>query len=186
MSTFKPLIVSLDLEFNQPSGRIIQIGAVVGDLSTGKVLAEFSYFVNPLESLAPEIAMLCGIAPGVLELGGTLIEAYSDLLSWLAPFSKERQLNPLTWGGGDSLELKHQLGLDERWAFGRRWVDVKTVFAAVQHARSRHPEGGLKVAMRKVNLSFIGRPHDARDDARNTFFMYHKLLDVIRSGAGAA
>lgn len=179
MSAFKPLIVALDLEFNQPSGRIIQIGAVVGDLETGKILTEFSNFVNPQEYLAAEISTLCGIVPDVLDLAGTLPDAYAAMLCWLAPFSKERQLNPLTWGGGDSIELKHQLGLADQWAFGRRWVDVKTVYSAVQHSRGRQPEGGLKVAMRKVNAAFVGRPHDARDDARNTFFMYYRLLDLL-------
>ena len=38
-------------------------------------------------------------------------------------------LNPITWGGGDSAEVREQLSpvAREDWCFGRRWIDAKTL-----------------------------------------------------------
>lgn len=183
----KPLYVSLDLEFNQPSQRIIQIGAVLGHLESGELLGRFSVYVNPQEPLAPVIADLCGIAPGVLETAGTLEEAHALLKGWLQPFKDERRLNPLTWGGGDSDALRQALSMDgERWLFGRRWVDVKTVFAAWQDAKGEGHTGGLATSMKRVGLQFQGRKHDAADDALNTFRMYRRLVGLLRAGTAPA
>lgn len=180
----KPLFVALDLELNQPSQKIVQIGAVVADVRTGKVISRVSIFVNPGEALNPFIEKLCGIAPEVLQASGDLAEGYAQLVAWLAPFSEERQLNPLTWGGGDSLALREQvkLGADEIGLFGRRWVDVKTVFTALQHSHGRDVSGGLATCMKKVGLAFQGRKHDAVDDAHNTALMYFELLRLTSQG----
>ena len=43
----KELLVSLDLELNQPSRRIIQIGAVVGNIRTGEIVSRFDSKVSP-------------------------------------------------------------------------------------------------------------------------------------------
>lgn len=181
----KPLFVSFDLEFNQPSQRIIQLGAAVGDARTGALLSRFSVYVNPQEQLSPEISKLCGITQGAVDIAGTLPEAYEQLQRWLAPFADERQLNPLTWGGGDSAQLRQALGLaDERWVFGRRWIDVKTVYAGYRHSRNLEANGGLRTSMKQVGLSFLGRQHDAADDSVNTWRMYYRLLQLLRSQEG--
>ncbi len=183
----KTLFVSLDLEMNQPSGRIIQVGAVLGRLDDGARLSRFSAYVNPGEPLAEDISTLCGITPATLEMAGTLEEAFELLKRWMHPFAEQRQLNPLTWGGGDADLLREQLNLqDARWPFGRRWVDVKTVFAAWQHANGQEANGGLGTSMKRVGLVFEGRKHDAADDAWNTFRMYHRLLRLMRPTDGTA
>lgn len=178
----KPYCISLDLEFNQPSQRIVQIGAVLGHLSSGRVVSRFSCWVNPGEPLNPTIADLCGIAPGVLETAGNLTEAFEQLTAWAEPFAAERLRNPLTWGGADSETLRQALAIDdERYLFGRRWNDVKTVYSAWAHAQGLSAQGGLAPSMRKLGLSFIGRKHDACDDALNTFRLYHRLLQDFRA-----
>lgn len=182
MTNAKRLVVSLDLEFNQPSQKIIQIGAVLGDLDSATVMSRFNCFVDPEEPLNPIISSLCGIAPEALELSNSLPDAYVELQNWLRPFNACRQLNPLTWGGGDSMALKSQLGLKDKWEFGRRWVDVKTVYIACQTVRGGSTEGGLKPSMRKLGVPFHGRPHDAADDAHSTFLMYCKLLSLMKEG----
>lgn len=187
--TFGPAApyVALDLEFNQPSQRIIQVGAVIGRIDSGEVLSRFSVFVNPEEPLSPRISELCGITPETLAVAGTLPQAYEQLTDWLAPFAQERRLNPLTWGGADAHTLRDALGYDDGSVglFGRRWVDVKTVFTAWQDAQGLSPNGGLAPSMKRMGLVFQGRKHNATDDALNTFRMYVRLLQALRAGVQA-
>lgn len=179
-SAMKPLIVSLDLEYNQPSKRIIQIGAVVGDLTTGQVVDRYSIFINPGEALAPEIVKLCGIRQTDVDAAPDIRVAYKQLVRWMEPYKAHRSLNPLTWGGGDSEDLRQAVGVDREdrstWAFGRRWIDVKTVFIAWRAAHQRPGDGGLANSMTKLGLAFQGRRHNALDDAENTFITYMVLL----------
>lgn len=169
--------VALDLEMNQPSGRIIQIGAVAGDVLSGVVHARFSAFINPREPLAPEISKLCGITPETLEIAGTLDNAFAELKRWVRPFMAQKVHNPITWGAGDMETLREQLELeDEPWLFGRRYLDAKTLFSAWVESRGEIPRGGLSASMKKMGLQFEGRKHDAADDAFNTFRIYAELL----------
>jgi inhibitor of KinA sporulation pathway (predicted exonuclease) len=179
MPACNPLYLSLDLEMNQPSGHIIQIGACIGELSSGKLVADFSCFVNPEEALDLRISALCGIPPADLVNAPCLLDAYAQFLAWLKPYDDTRQLNPLTWGGDDSAYLLTRLGVatgEAPYPFGRRCVDVKTVFVALQNAKGLAGQGGLANAMKTLKLLFEGRKHNARDDAWNTFRMYVALL----------
>lgn len=45
------ILTAVDLELNQPSGKIIQIGACKGNIETGEVISSFSCFVDPQEPL---------------------------------------------------------------------------------------------------------------------------------------
>jgi len=64
----------------------------------------------------------------------------------------------------------------ERWLFGRRWLDAKTLFVAWRMAQGRELQGGLGRSMTKLGLAFEGRQHNAIDDAENTFRIYRALL----------
>jgi inhibitor of KinA sporulation pathway (predicted exonuclease) len=173
----KELIVALDLELNQPSGRVVQIGAVLGNVRTGNVVSQFDVKVNPGGPFSLRIAELTGISPQQIESAPSLAEAGQALAAWLAPRDSVRLLNPLTWGGGDTETLRDQLGFaSERWIFGRRWIDVKTLYVAWRMAQGKDISGGLARAMTKLGLSFRGRKHDALDDSLNTFRIYRALL----------
>lgn len=178
---FKSVCIALDLEMNQPSGAIIQVGLAAGDLRTGECLGSLEVLVSPGEPLSPSIIKLCGITDAMLAAEGVSLSAAHDrILEFLAPFAASRQLNPLTWGGGDSDTLRKQLGKDgETWAFGRRWIDTKTVYVAWQHAHGREARGGLRSSMKQLGLKFEGRAHTAAADAWNTFRMYRKLTQLM-------
>lgn len=178
----KMKLTCIDLEMNQPSGKIIQIGAVIGDTITGVISHRFSVFVNPHEKLNPEIIELCGISQEQVDQGIELEAAYLKLKE----FHKNSDfINPVTWGGGDSQELYDQLLEDTKkdWCFGRRWIDAKTM--AVTHMiakKDRVLKGGLSSTMKNYGLKFQGRAHDALVDAENTFKMYNHMLYLIRTG----
>lgn len=179
------ILLSLDLEMNQPSGRIIQIGAVAGNLATGEVLGTYDAIVDPQEPITDFILNLTSIGDGtVLERGQTLLGAYEGLRAFA--FQHNCEMNPLTWGGGDSVEIRAQLEsplteLDgafdtETWPFGRRWIDAKTVFQAMRRAHNMPLQAGLASALGKCGMAFKGRKHYAPDDARNTFYIYRWML----------
>lgn len=182
----KPIEVftSLDLEMNQTETdhKIIQIGACAGNIVTGEILGKISLFVNPNEQLTQYIVNLTGIKQSDVDNGLTLPQAYEVLKT----FHKQHDsfVNVVTWGGGDSQELLMQLkrenpDIELDWCFGRRWIDVKTLFVAWRLANKQSIQGGLAKCMLKVGLRFQGRKHNGLDDSVNTFHMYRKMLTML-------
>jgi inhibitor of KinA sporulation pathway (predicted exonuclease) len=175
-------ITSLDLELNQPSGKIIQIGAVIGDTQTGEISQRLRIYVDPQEQLSDFITELTGISQQHIDTHGvSLKEAYLQLREFHLRHSTF--INPLTWGGGDSQEIFNQLSPEDRveWPFGRRWVDAKTLYVSECIAKGLPVQGGLSKVMTKYSMNFKGRKHDAQDDAENTFRLYHEMLVRIRN-----
>ena len=177
-------LTSLDLEMNQPSGKIVQIGAVVGDTDTGEITQRLRIYVNPGEPIVPFITELCGITQEQIDNDGMpLDDAYQILKDFHRKYTEF--LNPITWGGGDSAEVREQLSpaAREDWCFGRRWIDAKTlVVSRMIGKENKVYSGGLGTAMKRFGLKFDGRKHDAQDDAENTFKIYHHMLYLMRHG----
>lgn len=172
------IFTSLDLEMNQPSRRIIQIGACVGNIKTGAILEKISLFVNPYERINPYITDLTKITQEDVDSGMSLEEAYRELQKMHEKYGAF--VNCITWGGGDSQELLTQLQQDnpsfEGWCFGRRWIDTKTLFVSWRFSLGEPIQGGLAKSMLKVGLRFEGQKHNALDDSINTFRMYSRML----------
>lgn len=186
--------LAVDLELNQPSNTIIQIGACVGDIETGQVIDKISLIVNPHEQLGycnggdndgKTITDLTGITQQDVDNGMELLDAYDQFVEFAQKY--DVFVNPLTWGGGDIEEIRQQVlkKLESprtiKWPFGRRWIDVKTLFVSWRFANNEPIKGGLARSMVKVGLAFQGRKHDAMDDAVNTFRIYAKLLEFLRN-----
>ncbi len=167
-------LLSLDLEMNQPSGTIIQVGVAVGDIYTGEVVDWMSTYIKCNEQLNPEIIQLTGVTQENVNNGVSLLDAYSEVKRMHDKYNCFR--NALTWGGGDTQELWKQLGQPKDWCLGRRWLDTKTVFQAYCTANDIKAQSGLAKSMTKLGLRFQGRKHDAKDDAVNTFRIYRELV----------
>jgi inhibitor of KinA sporulation pathway (predicted exonuclease) len=175
-------LTCIDLELNQPSGKIIQIGAVIGDTNSGDITHRLKVYVDPQEPLSQFIIDLTGITQSVIDKESIpLTEAYLKLKEFHLMHSTF--MNPLTWGGGDSQEIFDQLPEEDRidWPFGRRWIDAKTLYVSECIAKGLPVQGGLSKVMTKYNLKFQGRKHDALDDAENTFRLYKEMLLIIRN-----
>jgi len=174
-------ITCLDLELNQPSGKIIQIGAVVGDTANGDILDRYRAYVNPSEPLQEFITNLTGITEDDIKTKGTdIVTAYKGLKEM--HIRHDCFINPLTWGGGDSAELLEQLPHDDniQWPFGRRWIDAKTVHVSKMISDGKVLSGGLSTSMKAYNLKFQGRAHDALDDAENTWRIYYHMIYLMK------
>ena len=187
----KTNFLSLDLELNTPPlelrnavdtpPAIIQVGAVIGNLETGEILGKFSEFVNVEEVIYPEITKLTKIHQSDVDKASSLEFVYSLLVE------EHRRhdcfINCITWGGGDTESLRKEMKLpieDERWKFGRRWIDAKTLYVSYRWANGKDMAGGLAKALTHLGLKFEGRRHDALSDALNTFKIYRRLLEYYR------
>jgi inhibitor of KinA sporulation pathway (predicted exonuclease) len=103
-----------------------------------------------------------------------------DIGQELSRLIKEHDVfvNPVTWGGGDSTELKDEFvqnGIEFRH-FGRRWIDVKTWYTLRLLANGKRPTGGLSSAMGVYKLQFEGQAHRADVDAYNTLRLFFEIL----------
>lgn len=173
-------LVSLDLEMNQPSERIIQIGTAYVDLSDRTCHEGISILVNPYEMITPEIEALTGVTNERIESSGLpMSEAYDEMVKWVDSLGTDVFINPITWGGGDSMLLQEQVGAVDRWVFGRRWIDIKTVFVFTRMALGENHQSGLAKSLTRLGMAFEGRKHDAADDAFNTGKIYLKLMEDL-------
>lgn len=178
------IFTSIDLELNQPSNSIIEIGAVVGNIDSGEILHKESIYVDPGEFLNPEIIQLTGIKQETVNAGFSLPNAYSRLCEIHKMY--DSFCNPIVWGSGDldaikKQMLKHVEEYDLVWPFGRRVIDVKTLYVSHRIAEGKAPQGGLAKAMTKYGLAFKGRKHCGSDDALNTFVLYKRMLEYFRT-----
>lgn len=171
--------LALDLELNQPSGKIIQVGVAIGDKNTRfEDYVVRKWYINPQEPISEFITDLTGITDADISAN-----AYSHeyVARELGELIKEHKVfvNPVTWGGGDSGELLQEFSRNHADFpyFGRRWIDVKTWYTYLMLTRGKAPSGGLASAMGYFKLHFKGKAHRADVDAQNTLALFFHLLE---------
>lgn len=170
--------LALDCEFNQPSGKLIEVGVCIGNLDKG-VFFQKNWLMDPCEPLSAEIIELTGISDELIADQATAVDVLRDELVALdkefAPF-----VNPVVWGIGDESRVKdfvRQAGLDFP-IWGHRTIDVKTIYVFNQLIKAKSAKAGLKSALSTYKLNFEGRPHRAMDDARNTLRLFLHLVNL--------
>jgi inhibitor of KinA sporulation pathway (predicted exonuclease) len=171
------LILSLDLEMNQPSRNIIQIGACACDLERGLIVAELKLFINPHEMISPSVTQLTGIKNEQVKKGISLEEGFEKLAAFHAKYRCSPL--PITWGGDDLGDLRNELKskrIEHTWPFSFKAIDVKSIYYGYAFARRLPVDGGLKSTMLNLGLCFDGKNHDALDDSKNTFVLAHHLI----------
>lgn len=176
------IFMALDLEMNQPSENIIEIGYSIGNIKTGEILLTKSLLVDPGEGLNPYIENLCNVSFAdetrrIIPRDADLYEAFRQMVQ----DHKEYQcnVNLVTWGCGDTEKLRSSLDEVIQWPFGRRYTDVKTLSCEILRAQNRNIAGGLSKSMNKHALKFEGTKHQADDDAKNTLRLYFKLNKML-------
>ena len=175
--------LAIDLELNNKNDgttpKIIQVGVAFGSPLRPDEIETHSWYLDPQEPISPFITQLTGITDEIIQEKAVphnkLAEELGMLISWEKCF-----VNPVVWGGGgegnDATELKDEFRerrIDFPY-FGRRVIDVKTLYVFQQMVQGKTPSGGLRKSMNSYGLKFQGTPHNAEDDAFNTlrFFFY--------------
>lgn len=196
--TRQPMI-ALDLELEQPYdnpqtpdskldfSKIIQVGWVV--FNSEKVLKKVTRYVNIGVPLSKFIKDLTRITDEQIASGGSLLDAYSDLVADQKEFNTIRVVRQ--WGGGDMEQLKIELDSEQlpsemeahdyKWQFGRSGLNVKHLYQAYALANGLNTSGGLSKCMARLDLVWAGRgKHDAMLDAWNTANFYNLLENRLK------
>ena len=174
--------LSIDLELNSKQDgttpRIIQVGVSVGSPVMPDDIKTFSWYLDPQEPITPFISNLTGITDEIIKEKSVPHETVAQELGNIITENKYF-VNPIVWGGGeknDATELKDEFrerGINFPF-FGRRVIDVKTLYVFNQMVQGKTPSGGLRKSMISYGVNFIGTSHRAEIDAENTlrFFFY--------------
>ena len=168
--------LSLDLEMNQPSGKIIEVGVAIGSLSEG-IRTIHNWFVDPEEPISEDITSLTGIDNETIRKSCVSLNVVANKIGELITLYN-CFVNPVQWGGGDSQKLVSEFrnqGIDFPY-FGRREIDVKTICTYLAMVQGKKPSGGLKSYVARYGLKFRGTPHRAAVDAENTLSLWFELM----------
>lgn len=170
--------LALDLELNQPSNKIIQVGVAIGSIEQDpKDYVVRKWYINPNEPIDSFIVSLTGITDSDIR---SYCVSHETVARELTDLVKEHKpwLNAITWGFDDAGVLRKEFEKNhvEFKHFGGRWLDLKTVFNFLQFSKFENPRGGLTEAMSKMNCSFVGKSHQADADAQNTLKFWFDLM----------
>lgn len=176
MDINKQNFFALDLELNQPSGKIIQVGIAIGNLTDG-IIERRAWYLDPVEPLDEFITQLTGIQQDDIDRESV---SYATLEKELREVIEQYKCvpNPVQWGHGDGNALRKEFQFQsvECKCLGRRDIDVKQIHSFLAIGRGKSPKGGLASSMGHYKLPFEGTAHRAHWDAHNTLRLYFHLL----------
>lgn len=141
---------------------IIQIGICLYNIKTELIERQNSFLVKPEISIISEYCKnLTGINTGSGFQGRYLNEVLNTI-------KKEYSIKSnawASWGSGDRRQLLEECASKAiRYPFGSGYLDIQALFS-YKHKLSQGPK--LIDALHMMMLEFIGKQHNARDDAMN-------------------
>lgn len=174
----KQNFISLDLELNQPSNKIIQVGVAIGNITQKEEdYIVKKWYIDPKEPIDDFIVNLTGITDSDIR---SYSVSHNTVAKELTDLIKEHQpwLNPIVWGYDDAGALRREFENNhvDFKHFGGRWIDVKTIHNFMMFSKEDSPKGNLPEAMRKYQFNFSGSQHRADVDALNTLSFYFSLM----------
>lgn len=192
--------ISLDLEMNNDPeikdsdteveslviSDIIMIGACAFNVQTGEIVDKVRIYIQLPKGkvLHPKIIKLTGISQKQLnDDGRSLYLGYKELEYFVKKHKAFK--DPLSWGGNDAMyllkELQTKCSFNEKFIFGNGiYVEVKKLYQAYRLLQNKSIKSGLGKSLTKVGMNFVGRQHDALDDAINAARMFLFLINKMK------
>ncbi|XP_065369852.1 3'-5' exonuclease Snipper-like isoform X3 [Calliphora vicina] len=170
---------------------IIEFPAVLMNLETGKIEAEFQQYIRPIEK--PILSNFClnltGITQATVNNGISLQSALIMFEQWLRRELRMRKLKLpkesldnksgncafVTWSECDFAYFMHnecQRKRIKKPTYFNQWIDIRNIFINWY----RHKPRNFSDALHYVGLKFVGKEHSGLDDAKNTAAFTLKLL----------
>jgi inhibitor of KinA sporulation pathway (predicted exonuclease) len=191
MTTTKKFL-SIDLELNQPSNKIIQVGVAIGSADqTSDDYVVKKWYIDPEEKIDKFIIGLTGITDSDIR---SYCVSHDTVARELTELIVEHQpwLNAVVWGYDDAGVLRKEFerrSVDFRH-LGGRWIDLKTIYNFLAFSTDTDPRGDLRSSMSRFNCVFDGEQHRADVDAKNTLkFFFHlmrqqnKMFDLLENNS---
>lgn len=179
--------VSVDIECNQPSGTIIQIGASVWDTQANAEVDDFNLYIQPNEVINWEEELRGGITLGkLLPYGPEKIKdhgvspkfAFERFWKFMAKSGRKKVIQ---WGAGDMAAITKQ-----SWYFGvpvnnrLKVLNAKLMYQMLYQPTMRlQQKFGLGAVIKEMGLEFEGEAHDGYWDAYNTGKLYTEMFRDI-------
>uniref|UniRef100_A0A1A9W7Q9 RRM domain-containing protein n=1 Tax=Glossina brevipalpis TaxID=37001 RepID=A0A1A9W7Q9_9MUSC len=170
---------------------IIEFPAVLVNLKTGKIEAEFHKYIMPIES--PKLSAFCtkltGIAQKTVDNGIPLQTALMMFQEWLRKELRARHLslpkmtkdNKLgncafvswtDWDFGICLHKECSRKRLKKPPYFNQWIDLRAIYKKWY----KYQPLNFADALRHVGLTFEGREHSGIDDAKNLAGLAYKLI----------
>ncbi|XP_065370009.1 3'-5' exonuclease Snipper-like [Calliphora vicina] len=201
MFSIKPkYIIAVDFEAtcweNQPHSQfreseIIEFPAVLMNLETGKIEAEFHHYIKPIEKpiLSEYCLNLTGITQNAVDNGIPLETALIMFQEWLSKeittrqlvlpkFSNDYKMGTcvfVSWGNwdfGTCLDKECIRKNIKKPLYFNLWTDIRYVF----RGWCSYKPNNFSDALRYVGLKFVGNEHSGLDDARNIAILTYNLV----------
>lgn len=179
--------IAVDLELNQPSNKIIQLGASAFDTDVGEI-AKFNEYCDPGEPI--NWGYKCSETQTLGELLGPKFPRDTHMqpctiyvLRRFWKWCKDNELGKkfVQWGGGDmEIIFKECRGHNVRYPNHIYPINVKQMYKYVWQPASKFPKAhGLQSASHCMNSKFLGQAHNAADDAFNTGWVFMKMYNEV-------
>jgi inhibitor of KinA sporulation pathway (predicted exonuclease) len=185
-------ICVIDLETNTPQNEwqrsltervewapIIEIGAVMLDIRSGKIVSTFQTFIDPGEDIFPEITVLTTITDA--DIAGPNSLNIKDGLNKLYEWMEANQCRFMAAWGRDCDEIEEQTKKEGvQRPHKMRKLDVKGMFEVLKAGlANRRIKGGLAATLETFGLEFLGRAHRAEVDALNTARLLYRAKEIM-------
>ncbi len=173
----------LDLEMNQASGNIIEIGAVCYDVKLGDRTASFQNYVKLPEGevLNPDITALTGITEENLANAPSLKDALELYWAWAVKSGCCKFI--AAWGNDYWVVIEESKALGVEYPSRMSTLNIKVMANIMRCAYpNTKATGGLANTLETFGLSFAGSQHRALVDAYNTQNVVKFLFENFRLG----
>ena len=169
-------VIALDLEMDQPSNNIIEIGYVIAD-RRGVIKLQRSILIKQDVVINPQVVELTGITDAMLKSGGVDKEEATRIMNEdLDKYSPSKMA--ITWGVGDVRLLLQQF---PEIALNNRYLDVKALYQIECAANNDTMQSGLFKACNKLGISVhLLQAHRAHHDAEATYLVYMNYINKFR------